>query len=105
MRAQLAVLTSDVVFDGPIFAVGNDGFGCYPSVNLVLINQAHKLTSFIHYSGGGLERGDNSLGVIDHSVVLVSRPSSESLLTRQGCFRISAALKLFVRCLGRVWSG
>jgi hypothetical protein len=55
----------DVVFDGPIFVVGNDGLGCHPSFNLVLINQAHELMSFIHYSG--LERYDNSLGVIDHS--------------------------------------
>jgi hypothetical protein len=55
----------NVVFDGPIFAVGNDGFGCHPSLNLVLINQAHELMSFIHYSG--LERCGNSLGVIDHS--------------------------------------
>ena len=55
-----------------------------------LIDQHHELMAFIDSSGCCLNCGNNSVGVIDHSVVFVSWPSFYPLLRHQRRFRISA---------------
>jgi len=43
--------------------------------SLMLINQLHQLIRFIDPAGRRVNRSDDSVGVIDHSVVLVPWPS------------------------------
>jgi len=71
----------------------------------MLIDQPNELMAFIDSSGCRLNGGNNSEGVIHHSVVFVSWPSFYPLLTHQRRFRISAALILLVYLRSRAWSG
>src|SRR5258708_20183903 len=60
---------------------------------------------FIDPAGRRVNRSDDSVGVIDHSVIFIPWPSFESVLTNQGGFWIGVALILLVYFRTRTWSG
>src|SRR5215469_6798801 len=61
--------------------------------------------AFIDSSGGGLNRRNDSPGVIYHAVVLIAWPSFDPVLPNQRCFRVSTALILLIYFSTRTWSG
>src|SRR5258708_21734848 len=60
---------------------------------------------FIDPAGRRVNRSDDSVGVIDHSVIFIPWPSFESVLTNQGGFWIGVALILLVYFRTRTWFG
>src|SRR3981081_1370125 len=60
---------------------------------------------FIDPAGRRVNRSDDSVGVIAHSVIFIPWPSFESVLTNQGGFWIGVALILLVYFRTRTWSG
>ena len=70
MCALLSLLTADVVLNGAILAVGDDSLSGNLGIRLMLINELRQFMRLIDPAGRGPNRRNDSLGVIDHPVVL-----------------------------------